>query len=53
MDPKAYQPTQATDENGQDRGTFDSPFLAQGRAEVEANLGRSDGNWTFTSAESA
>jgi hypothetical protein len=48
MDSKAYQPTQATDENGNDRGTFESPFLAQARAEQEAVWGTTNGNWTFT-----
>lgn len=47
--PKDYQPTQATDENGEDRGVFDSPFLAKARAEVETNLGTTNGEWTFGS----
>lgn len=48
MDSKTYQPTQTTDEHGQDRGTFDSPFLAQARAEQETNWGTTNGNWTHT-----
>lgn len=45
---KDYQPTQATDENGQGRGTFDSPFLAKAREESETNLGTTNGGWTLT-----
>ncbi|GAA1887926.1 hypothetical protein GCM10009837_07190 [Streptomyces durmitorensis] len=48
MSSKDYQPTQATDENGEDRGTFESPFLVQARSETEANLGTTNGDWTFT-----
>jgi len=44
---KDYEPTQAADENGQDRGTFDSPFLAKAREESESNLGTTTGGWTF------
>jgi len=51
MASKDYQPTQATDENGQDRGTFDSPFLAQARAEQETNWGTTNGQWTTTPAK--
>ncbi|MWA08792.1 hypothetical protein [Streptomyces sp. BA2] len=51
MSSKDYQPTQATDENGQDRGTFESPFLAKARSETETNLGATNGDWTFTPAE--
>lgn len=45
---KDYQPTQATDENGQDQGTFESPFLAKARSEWETNAGTTNGEWTFT-----
>lgn len=44
---KAYQPTKCTDENGQDRGTFDSPFLAKAREEQEINFDTTAGGWTF------
>jgi hypothetical protein len=45
---KAYQPTQARDKHGNVLGTWDSPFLAKAREELEVNLGWSEGGWTFT-----
>ena len=47
MTSKAYQPTQAHDENGNDRGVFASPFLAKGREEWETTLGTTTGDWTY------
>ncbi|MFF0747340.1 hypothetical protein ACFYVL_43875 [Streptomyces sp. NPDC004111] len=45
-----YQPTRAKDENGQERGSFDSPFLASARAEQERNWGTTNGEWTYSAA---
>lgn len=45
---KDYQPTECRDENGQYRGTFESPFLAKARSEEEEIRGTTNGNWTFT-----
>ncbi|MFE6474645.1 hypothetical protein [Streptomyces rochei] len=46
---KDYQPTQCRDENGNDRGTFESPFLAKVREDEEIIRGTTNGGWTFTS----
>jgi hypothetical protein len=48
---KDYKPTQATDENGNDRGVFQSPFLAEMRSELETNWGTTNGQWTYSDAE--
>jgi hypothetical protein len=49
MGEKDYRPTQATDEHGNDRGVFDSPFLAEVRAEFEGNVSSdTNGQWTFS-----
>jgi hypothetical protein len=50
MSDKDYQPTKATDENGQDQGTYDSPFLAKARAEGEQIQGTTNGQWTYNPA---
>jgi hypothetical protein len=51
MSDKDYRPTQATDEHGNDRGVFQSPFLASVRAEQEAIWGTTNGKWTYSDAE--
>ncbi|MFB7548569.1 hypothetical protein [Streptomyces sp. NPDC056154] len=47
---KSDQPTQATDETGQNCGEFGSPFLAAARAEQETAWDTTNGQWTYTPA---